>query len=116
MDLKSFALIAGVAVALVASVWAARAARAEIRRILLANADYRAVAEELAARLISKVRTIAAIFTHMHNARCKWVRLTAPHLKVPQQLNRTHCTPQQARTGLAKAVRDMKELMRAARA
>ncbi len=30
-----------------------------------------------------KVRTIAAIFTHVHNVRCKWVRLTAPHLKVP---------------------------------
>jgi hypothetical protein len=24
-----------------------------------------------------KTRTIAAIFTHMHNVRCKWVRLTA---------------------------------------
>jgi uncharacterized damage-inducible protein DinB len=48
-------------------------------------------------------RTIAAIFTHMHNVRCKWVRLTAPHLKVPLQLNRTHCTPQQARTGLAES-------------
>ena len=29
------------------------------------------------------VRTIAAIFTHMHNVRTKWIRLTAPHLKVP---------------------------------
>ena len=28
----------------------------------------------------SKARTIAAIFTHMHNARSKSVRLTAPHL------------------------------------
>jgi uncharacterized damage-inducible protein DinB len=42
-----------------------------------------------------KARTIAAIFTHMHNVRSKWVRLTAPHLKVPRQLNRAHCTPQQ---------------------
>src|ERR1039458_4108375 len=46
-----------------------------------------------------KVRTIAAIFTHMHNVRCKWARLTAPHLKVPRQLNRAHCTPEQARAG-----------------
>ena len=30
-----------------------------------------------------KARTIVAIFTHMHNVRSKWVRLTAPHLKVP---------------------------------
>ena len=43
----------------------------------------------------NKVRTIAAIFTHMHNVRCKWVRLTAPHLKIATQLNRAHCAPQQ---------------------
>ena len=47
------------------------------------------------------VRTIAAIFTHVHNVRSKWVRLTAPHLKVPPLLNRRHCSPQQARTALA---------------
>jgi uncharacterized damage-inducible protein DinB len=39
----------------------------------------------------------------MHNVRTKWVRLTAPHLKVPTQLNRTRCTPQQARIGLAES-------------
>ena len=50
-----------------------------------------------------KVRTIAAIFTHMHNVRTKWIRLTAPHLKVPQQLNRSSCTRQQARAGLAES-------------
>jgi uncharacterized damage-inducible protein DinB len=48
-----------------------------------------------------KVRNIAAIFTHMHNVRSKWIRLTAPHLKVPRQLHRAHCTQQQASTGLA---------------
>ena len=48
-------------------------------------------------------RPIAAIFTHLHNVRCKWVRLTAPHLKVPPQLNRAHCTPQQARAALAES-------------
>jgi uncharacterized damage-inducible protein DinB len=51
----------------------------------------------------ARTRTIAAIFTHMHNVRCKWVRLTAPHLKVPRQLNRAHCTPQQAHAGLAES-------------
>ena len=57
------------------------------------------------------VRTIAAIFTHMHNVRCKWVRLTAPHLKVPQLLNRAHCTPQQARTALAESAARCKEML-----
>jgi uncharacterized damage-inducible protein DinB len=47
------------------------------------------------------VRTIAAIFTHMHNVRAKWIRLTAPRLRAPAQLNRGHCTRQQARKALA---------------
>ncbi len=55
------------------------------------------------AQAPGKVRTIAAIFTHVHNVRCKWIRLTAPHLKVPAQLNRTRCTPQQARARLAES-------------
>jgi uncharacterized damage-inducible protein DinB len=50
-----------------------------------------------------KARTIAAIFTHMHNVRAKWVRLTAPHLEAPPLLHRAHCTPQQARAGLAES-------------
>jgi uncharacterized damage-inducible protein DinB len=59
----------------------------------------------------NKVRTIAAIFTHMHNVRSKWVRLTAPHLKVPRQLNRAHCTPQQARAGLAESAARCAEML-----
>jgi uncharacterized damage-inducible protein DinB len=58
-----------------------------------------------------KVRTIVAIFTHMHNVRCKWVRLTAPHLKVPRQLNRAHCTPQQACEGLAESAARCAEML-----
>src|SRR5258707_2039573 len=58
-----------------------------------------------------KARTIAAIFTHMHNVRCKWVRLTAPHLKIPTQLNRAHCTPQQARAGLAESATRCAEML-----
>ena len=59
----------------------------------------------------NKVRTIAAIFTHMHNVRSKWVRLTAPHLKVPRQLNRAHSTPQQARAGLAESAARCAEML-----
>ena len=50
-----------------------------------------------------KVRTIVAIFTHMHNVRAKWIRLTAPHLGVPALLNRALCTPQLASAGLAES-------------
>ena len=56
-------------------------------------------------------RNIVAIFTHMHNVRCKWVRLTAPHLKVPRQLKRSDCTPQQARTGLAESAARCAEML-----
>lgn len=58
-----------------------------------------------------KVRTIAAIFTHMHNVRTKWVRLTAPHLKVPRQLHRARCTPQEARAGLAESAARCGEML-----
>src|ERR1017187_3098055 len=47
----------------------------------------------------------------MHNVRSKWVRLTAPHLKVPRQLNRAHCTPQQAREGLAESAARCAEML-----
>ena len=55
------------------------------------------------AKAPGNARNIAAIFTHVHNVRCKWVRLTAPHLKVPRKLDRARCTVQQARAGLAES-------------
>ena len=58
-----------------------------------------------------KVRNIAAIFTHMHNVRTKWIRLTAPHLKVPRQLNRAHCTSRQARAALAESAARCEEML-----
>lgn len=51
----------------------------------------------------AKGRTIAAIFAHVHNIRRKWVRLSAPHLKLPAQLDRARCTPEQARAALAES-------------
>jgi uncharacterized damage-inducible protein DinB len=50
-------------------------------------------------------RTIAAIFAHVHNVRRKWLRLSAPHLKLPAQMDRARCTPRQARTALAESAR-----------
>jgi uncharacterized damage-inducible protein DinB len=58
-----------------------------------------------------KVRTIAAIFTHVHNVRTKWIRLSAPHLKVPRQLNRASCTPEQARAGLTESAARCAEML-----
>jgi uncharacterized damage-inducible protein DinB len=57
------------------------------------------------------VRTIAAIFTHVHNVRVKWVRLSAPHLKVPRLLNRAHCNQQEASDGLAESAARCGEML-----
>jgi uncharacterized damage-inducible protein DinB len=57
------------------------------------------------------VRPIATIFAHMHNVRTKWVRLTAPDLQVPPQLNRSRCTPPQARAGLAESAARCSEML-----
>jgi uncharacterized damage-inducible protein DinB len=58
-----------------------------------------------------KVRPIAAIFAHVHNVRCRWIRLSAPHLKVPLQLNRAHCTPSQASRALAQSAARCAEML-----
>jgi len=50
-----------------------------------------------------KGRTIAAIFAHVHNIRCKWLRLSAPHVKLPARLDRSRCTPKQAQAALAQS-------------
>lgn len=48
-------------------------------------------------------RTIAAIFTHVHNMRRKWIRLSAPHIKLPAQLDRNRCTQKQAQAALTES-------------
>jgi uncharacterized damage-inducible protein DinB len=83
------------------------AANDRINQVLIKHLDPAA----WKAKPPGKVRTIAAIFTHMHNVRCKWVRLTAPLLKVPRQLSRTHCTPRQARAALAESAARCSEML-----
>lgn len=56
-------------------------------------------------------RTIAAIFTHVHNIRCKWLRLSAPHLKITARLDRTRCTQRQAAVALAESAARCCEMM-----
>jgi uncharacterized damage-inducible protein DinB len=63
------------------------------------------------AKTTGNVRTIVAIFTHMHNVRAKWIRLTAPQMRVPAQLNRAHCTPQQARKALAESAARCEQML-----
>src|SRR5437879_12503973 len=71
-----------------------------INQILLAHLDPHAWRAKPPG---GRGRTIAAIFAHMHNIRRKWLRLSAPHLKLPAPLDRTRCTQKQARAALAES-------------
>ena len=71
-----------------------------INQILLEHLDIRVWRAQLSGK---KGRTIAAIFAHVHNIRCKWIRLSAPHLKVPAHLDRSRCTRQQVQRAFAKS-------------
>jgi len=59
----------------------------------------------------SKGRTIAAIFSHVHNIRRKWLRLSAPHLELPAPLDHARCTQKQARAALAESAARCSEML-----
>jgi len=71
-----------------------------MNQLLLEHLDSRAWRAKMPGR---KGRTIAAIFAHLHNVRCKWLRLSAPHLKLPARLDHNRCTQKQARAALAES-------------
>jgi uncharacterized damage-inducible protein DinB len=83
------------------------AANDRINQLLIEHLDPAA----WTAKPPGKVRAIAAIFTHMHNVRAKWVRLSAPHLNVPRLLNRARCTPDEARAALAESAARCAEML-----
>jgi uncharacterized damage-inducible protein DinB len=61
-----------------------------------------------------KVRNIAQLVAHIHNARHSWMLtcgVDVPGLKIPPLLNRAKCTRKQAMAGLAKSARAMSHLI-----
>jgi len=56
-------------------------------------------------------RTIAAIFSHVHNIRRKWLRLSAPHLQLPAPLHHATCTQKQARAALLESGKRCSEML-----
>ncbi len=79
-----------------------------MNQVLLEHLDPRAWRAKAPGR---NARTIAAIFAHVLNVRRKWLRLSAPHLKLPPELNRTRCTIEQARSALAESARRCEEML-----
>jgi uncharacterized damage-inducible protein DinB len=57
-------------------------------------------------------RTIAAIYTHVHNIRRKWIRLSAPHLALPEILNRADCTQRHAQAALLESANGCMAMMK----
>jgi uncharacterized damage-inducible protein DinB len=49
-------------------------------------------------KVSDKSRNIAAIFAHVHNIRRKWLKLSAPHLKLPKEVDRARLTRKQAQS------------------
>jgi uncharacterized damage-inducible protein DinB len=75
-------------------------ANEHMQQTILRHLDARAWRAEPPQR---RGRTIAAIYAHVHNVRRKWLRLTAPHLKLPAPLHRSRSTREQAESALAES-------------
>jgi len=83
-----------------------------MNQLILDHLDPRAWRATLPAT--RNARTIAALFAHMHNIRRKWIRLTAPHLKLPPPLNRARSTPRQTRIALRRSAKQCSMLLQEA--
>lgn len=93
-----------------------------VNQLLLESLD----AEVWRAKPPGGVRTIAAIFAHMHNIRRKWVRLSPPHhantarvgdpgsapqFKLPAELDRARCTQKQTAKALKESAQSCAEML-----
>jgi uncharacterized damage-inducible protein DinB len=67
-----------------------------MNQLLLAHLDPRAWRAQPPGAKGRGGRTIAAIFTHLHNSRLTWLRNSAPHLKCPAPLDPHRCSMKQA--------------------
>lgn len=79
-----------------------------MNQIILRHLDHKAWRAKPPGR---NTRPIAAIFTHVHNIRRKWLRLSAPHIKLPVALDRTSCTQTQASAALAESAKRCVQLL-----
>ena len=82
-----------------------------MNQIVLERLDSRVWTAKPAGR---SVRSIAAIFAHMHNVRRKWLRLSAPQIKLPIELDPRRCTRRQMQVALARSARDCSKMLREA--
>ncbi len=61
-----------------------------------------------------KGRTVAAIVAHIHNVRVMWLKAAAKGSKIPDQLERSIVTPEQAAKGLEQSRAALSAVLRSA--
>jgi len=83
----------------------------EMNQLILENLDPRAWRAKPPGK---GARPIVAIVTHMQNVRRKWIRLSAPHIKLPAELDRARCTQKEAKAALDESARKCAEMIREA--
>ena len=79
-----------------------------MNQLVLEHLDPRAWRAKLPG---AKGRTVADIFAHVHHIRCKWLRLSAPHLNPPERLDRRQCSQKEVRTALAESALRCSEML-----
>ena len=79
-----------------------------MNQIILSHLDAKAWRAKPSGR---NARPIVAIFTHVHNIRRKWLRLSAPHIKLPAELDRASCSQKQARLALAESAKRCAQML-----
>jgi uncharacterized damage-inducible protein DinB len=84
------------------------AANERMNQLILEHLDHRAWRAKPPG---SGGRTIAAIFAHVHNVRRKWLRLSAPHLKLPAEADRARSTQKQVKTAFATSAQRCSEML-----
>ncbi len=87
------------------------AANDAMNQLILAQLDSRAWRAQPPGE-IGRGRTIAAIFAHVHNARLKWLKGSAPHLKCPPPLDPHRCTKKQAAAAHKKSAAQCLRMLR----
>lgn len=83
-----------------------------MNQLLLAHLDPRAWRAELPGAKRGAGRTIAAIFSHMHNSRLVWLRHSAAHLKCPAPLDPYRCTMKQVAAAHKKSATECLRMLR----
>ena len=90
------------------------AANDRMNQLLFEHLDAHAWRAKLPGLNRLQGRTIAAIFSHMHNNRVVWLKHSAPHLRCPAPLDPARCTVKQTAAAYRKSAAGCLQMLREA--